>query len=168
MRSTRLAAVTLAGVLTLGAAATSVAAPAKSSTVKPTCAIAVTEQIPAGGVTINTGDTHGASLGTVTCGKLLGSGLAWMSFTVPASGNLVGGFKQYYATGSMHGKYVLVPTDSNSPQPSTFSAASYAGTLTVDGGTGAYHNAKGKGTITCRTPDSIHFSCTEHLKLARL
>ncbi len=172
MRSTHLAAV-LAGVLALGTAATSVAAPAarhKASkpVAKPTCWLAVTEQIPSGDTAINPADTQGSNQGRVTCGKLLGDGLAWMSFTVPSSGNLVGSFKQYYASGNMHGTYVLVPDSNDSNSSDQFSASSFTGTVKVTGGTGAFALAKGTGTLKCASPDAVHYHCTEHLKLASL
>jgi hypothetical protein len=166
LRRTRLAAA-LVGVLTLGAAATSVATAAAKhpAAIKPTCALALTQQIPAGETAINQADTSGTKVGTVTCGKLLGTGLAEMAFTIPDSGNLVGTTKQYFALGSMHGSYVLVPdqTDSNS-----FTASSYTGTLIIKGGTGAYQLAKGTGTLKCTSSDSVHLNCVEHLKLSRL
>jgi hypothetical protein len=129
----------------------------------------LTEQIPVGETAVNQADTTGASVGTVTCGKLLGTGLASMAFTVPASGNLVGTFKQYFAAGSLRGKYVLIPTSAtDAPAPSTFSATNYTGTLTVTGGTGVYQLAKGTGVLKCKSPDSIHLNCVEHFKLSSL
>lgn len=165
MRRTRLAAA-LAGVLALCAAATSLAtAAAKPAAIKPVCYLALTVQIPKGETAINPGDTSGANTGTVKCGKLLGAGLAQLSYTIPASGNLVGTAKQYFALGSMRASYVLVPdeTDSNS-----FSTASYTGTLKLKGGTGAYQLVKGTGKLKCTTQDSVHLSCVEHLKLSSL
>ncbi len=172
MRSTRLA-VALAGVLALGTAATSVAAPAAkhraaAPVAKPTCWLALAEQIPSGDTAINPADTQGSNQGTVTCGKLLGRGLAFMSFTVPDSGNLVGNFKQYFATGNMHGTYVLVPDNNDSSNTDQFSASSFTGTMKVAGGTGAFALAKGTGTLKCSSPDSVHYHCIEHLKLSSL
>jgi hypothetical protein len=167
VRRTRFTAAALAGVLAIGTA-TAVAAPAKHFAAKPTCGLKLTEQIPNGETAVNPADTQGSHVGTVACGKLLGTGLAWTAFTVSASGDLVGTFKQYFATGSLRGKFDLVPDDSNPPGTTTFAASSYTGTLTVTGGTGVYQAAKGAGKITCRSADSIHLSCTEHLKLTRL
>lgn len=165
MRSTRLAAA-LAGVLALGAAATSVAtAAAKHPAIKPTCALALTQQIPAGETAVNQADTSGTKVGTVTCGKLFGSGLAEMAFTIPDSGNLVGTTKQYFTLGSMHGSYVLVPDPA---EGDSFAASSYTGTLKIKGGTGVYQLAKGTGTLTCTSPDSVHLHCVEHLKLSQV
>jgi len=48
----------------------------------------------------------------------------------------------------------------------SFAASSYTGTITIKGGTGAYQKAKGTGTLTCQSPDSVHLTCVEHLKLA--
>lgn len=168
MRRTRLTAAAIAGVLAVGAGATAAAAPANRAGAKPTCALKLTEQIPDGETAVNPADTRGSHVGTVACGKLLGAGLAWTAFTVPASGDLVGTFKQYFATGSLRGKFDLVPDDSNPPGTTSFAASSYTGTLAVTGGTGAYQAAKGTGKITCHSADSIHLSCTEHLKLTRL
>ena len=170
MSRTRFTATALVGVLALAGAATSVAAPAKKGPVAtPACGLKLAEQIPNGETAINPADTQGSDVGTVKCGKLLGSGLASMAFTVPDSGNLVGTFKQYFATGSMHGKFMLVPDATDTPPATTtFAASSYTGTLTLTGGTGTYQLAKGTGTITCHSADSIHMSCLEHLKLTRL
>lgn len=165
MRRTRLAAA-LAAVLAVGVVATSVATAAKhSAAVKPTCFMALSAQIQPGETAINPADTSGANTGSIKCGKLLGAGLAQLSFTMPASGNLVGAAQEYFALGSMHGKYVLVPDD---PTSDSFSAASYTGTMTIKGGTGAFQMAKGTGKLKCTTTDSIHLSCVEHLKLTSL
>ena len=40
--------------------------------------------------------------------------------------------------------------------------------LTITGGTGTYAGAKGVGTMTCKTLDGIHTTCTDKLKLKQL
>jgi hypothetical protein len=169
LSSIRFTGVALTGLLTLGIAATSVAAP--RAAVKPTkvaCRLAIAEQVPAGATGINPADTQGTEFGTTACGKVLGSGVAVLPFTVPSDGSLRGTFHDYFATGTIHGKYVLIPGNSAPSSPSTFATERFTGTVTVSGGTGAYEGAKGTGTLRCVTTDAVHYSCVEHLRLAQL
>jgi hypothetical protein len=76
-------------------------------------------------------------------------------------------FQLYFLTGTLDGKYVLTPQEGNF-SPTTFTETDYLGTLTITGGTGAYKGAKGTGTMTCTTPDGIHTTCTDKLKLKKI
>jgi hypothetical protein len=47
-----------------------------------------------------------------------------------------------------------------------FYSQNFAGQITVSSGTGVYKGVKGKnskGTMSCNSPDSVHFSCTENV-----
>jgi hypothetical protein len=52
----------------------------------------------------------------------------------------------------------------------SFEAQTWQGTVKVVGGTGLYKGIKSKkaGTMTCLSPDSVHLSCTQKLKLKPL
>jgi hypothetical protein len=58
-----------------------------------------------------------------------------------------------------------VTSGSRAPTTTTFTATKYSGTVSVIGGTGDWAHVTGKGTLTCSSPDAVHTSCTEHLKL---
>jgi hypothetical protein len=137
----------------------------KPTTVKETCKLSLTAQIPAGDTVITPGDPQGTQAGSVACGKLFGQGVQTDPYTATSSGDVDGTYKQYFATGTIHGVYDLTLTSQSAPTTTTFTAAGYTGTVSVAAGTGTYAGVKGKGTLTCSTSDSVHTSCTEHLKL---
>ena len=79
----------------------------------------------------------------------------------------MGSFRTYFPTGMLRGTYTLFP------QPGTFDANSfntttYLGVMKITGGTGAFQNAKGTGTMKCKSIDGIHTTCTNRLKLTQL
>lgn len=47
----------------------------------------------------------------------------------------------------------------------TFGTQDYTGTAKLLGGTAAYKGIVGSAKLSCTTPDSVHFSCAEKLKL---
>jgi hypothetical protein len=138
---------------------------AKPVTEKVTCTLALTTEVPAGDTVITPGDPSGTQFGFVGCGKLLGKGVQTDPFSQTASGDIVGPYKQYFGTGSLHGQYDLTVTGQSAPTTTTFTATSYTGSVSVAGGTGAWAHVTGKGTLACSSADAIHTSCTEHLKL---
>jgi hypothetical protein len=154
-------------LLTIGVAAGAAKTHAKPKkvTAKVTCALALTAEVPAGDTVVTPGDPSGSQFGFVGCGKLLGQGVQSDPYSQTASGDTVGSYKQYFGTGSIHGLYDLSVTEQSAPTTTTFTATSYAGTMSVTGGSGTWAGVRGKGTLTCSTPDAIHTSCTEHLKL---
>jgi hypothetical protein len=126
------------------------------------------------GITVARGDNtvtppvaNGVEFGSARCGKLFGKGVERDSFQVPDSGENKATYVLYFPTGTIHGKYVLTPQEGDFG-PSSFTETDYLGTLTITGGTGTYKGAKGVGTMTCKTLDGIHTTCTDKLKLARL
>jgi hypothetical protein len=123
-------------------------------------------QIPTGATAVTAGAVQGTYAGHAGCGAPLWSGVASSPFTIDASGDVNATFKEYLATGTLSGAYSLAITDQSPPTQTTFAATSYAGTVTVTGGSGVYRGVTGAGTLTCTTPDSIHLSCKEKLKLA--
>jgi hypothetical protein len=153
-----------AGSLAFGA----VAASATSSLViKTTCKTATGISIAQDTTAVIPGVAKGIEYGPAHCGKVLGSGVQTVAFKVPDSGNRVGDFQTWLATGSLRGKYTLVP------QPGTFDSQSfntttYTGVMKITGGTGAYQNAKGTATMKCKSIDGIHTTCTNKLKLTQL
>jgi hypothetical protein len=135
---------------------------------KVTCKLELNVQPAPGQTDVTPADESGARYGAVHCGKVLGQGVEQDSFAFLTSGDLQGKYKQYFGTGSAHGAFTLTPGDSPPPTSTTFSTATYTGTYTITGGTGAYAKALGKGTVSCTTQDSVHFSCTEKIKLKQL
>jgi hypothetical protein len=117
------------------------------------------------------GKFHGYSFGLNSCGTPLGNGLQYASykFTVNAFGSVAipgpGTFKDYYDAGTTHGSYQF----DNGFNPRTDRSFMLRGSVKVLGGTGAYKNAAGSGTITCRTRDlGNHLRCTVTLSMNRL
>ena len=157
----------IAGLLTTGVAAVAAKTPvkAKKVTAKVTCTLALTAEVPAGDTVVTPGDPQGTQFGFVDCGRLFGSGVQTDPYTQTSSGDVVGSYRQYFGTGSVHGDYDLAVTEQSAPTTTTFTAASYAGTVSITGGSGAYAGVTGKGTLACSPPDAIHTTCTEHLKL---
>jgi TctA family transporter len=138
---------------------------AKGNTVASTCHANVATAIPAGSSTVTPASEDGTQYGSVVCGKL-GRGVQASAFTSLSSGDLQGKYTDYFGAGSVRGTYALTPADT-SVTPSSFASVAYAGTVTIDGGTGIYRLAKGKGTLTCSSSDGLHMSCTTKLKLTR-
>lgn len=97
---------------------------------------------------------------------MFGGGIAANEFKLLDSGDLQGSWTQYFGVGTIHGKFSLTPADTGPPSsPTTFAAISYTGTATVDGGTGAYKKATGKGTMNCSSADGVHFTCSDTVKV---
>lgn len=110
---------------------------------------------------------QGAEYGTAKCGKTFGSGVQADTFKVPASGDNLAQYQLYFPTGTIHGKYHLIPQQGTFGT-SNFSETDYVGVLTVTGGTGTFQGAAGTGTMKCKSLDGIHTSCTNKLKLTKL
>ena len=137
----------------------------KSTKAKPTtvyCRTAVGLMIPAGQTEITPPASQGDEWGTASCGKL-GKGAQGDNFTVVDSGDSVGKFTWYLSTGTVSGTFDLTPQEGS--LGSGFASVTYLGTLKVTGATGTLVGVKGTGTMNCSSPDSIHTSCTDKLKL---
>lgn len=159
----------VAGLLLTGVAGaqagTKSTATTRTATTKVTCVTTLTDTIPQGDTGVTPDDTEGRQAGQVVCHKLLGPGMQTDRFKIADTGDASGTYTQYFGTGTVRGKYRLTPADSQPSSTTTFASTSYAGTITITGGTGAYRGVKGKGTETCSTSDGVHTSCTEKLKV---
>jgi hypothetical protein len=173
-----MAALLTAGIATASASATPAAKKPVSVNTKPvtklkpvkttlTCNLKLATQIPANDVTVTQGAESGKQYGRAGCGKPLFSGVEQSSFLQDQSGDLSGTYQQWFNAGSLYGDYTLTPQDTGPPTSTTFTNASYTGTVTVTGGTGIYRKAAGTGTLTCATADLAHYTCTEKLKLVQ-
>jgi hypothetical protein len=155
-----LGAVTLAFGVAVATASKSKTTKAKSTTVY--CDTSVSIAVPATDTDVTPAATSGNEYGSVICHQL-GHGVQADSFTVPNSGDTVARFTFYMPTGTLSGTYDLTPQTGS--LGSGFASVSYLGTLKVTHGTGALAGVTGTGTMTCSSPDSIHTSCTDKLKL---
>jgi hypothetical protein len=88
---------------------------------------------------------------------------------------MIGKYTQYFGDGSVRGTFDLVPQEgSGNLTPGSFTSQSWQGTLKIAGGTGAFkavQGLKGKknlGTLSCTSPDTVHLTCTEKVKLAAI
>jgi hypothetical protein len=175
-----LAGAAIAGLLTVGvatapaltthAAVRATAGKKKSTkptttTTKLTCSLNLAMQVPGGSVTVTQGSVDGNQFGRANCGSPLGTGVEGDSFTSDSGGTLSGSYQQYFNAGTVYGDYTLTPNDTGPPTTTSFASASYTGTLTIKDGKGLDKHAVGTGTLTCTTADSVHYTCTEKLKL---
>ncbi len=141
-------------------------AAAKGKKVKATtvyCRTDVGVTIPAGATDITPPALSGKEYGPASCGKL-GNGVQADAFTVPGSGDTLAKFTWYLSTGTVTGTYDLTPQEGS--LGTGFASVSYLGELKVTHGTGTLAGVTGTGTMTCASPDSIHTSCTDKLKLS--
>jgi hypothetical protein len=130
------------------------------------CTVSVTSQVPAGETVVLPSASQGQQWGSIECGKKLGSGVEHSVFKSPDTGDVSGTFKAYFTSGLLRGKYAL--TQQEGTLSTSFTSASYTGTVIVTGGTGAFNGARGKGTISCASPDGLHFTCNEKLSFKKL
>lgn len=163
------------GLLTAGIASvasaktTSGSKPAKKTTkvvtTRVTCKVSLVTQIPSNDTGVAQGATSGAQFGFLGCDKPLHKGVVHDTWTQDTSGDLSGSIQHWFNNGSVYGTFALTPASTGPPQPTTFAAESFSGTITLKGATGAFKGVTGKGTLVCSTPDLAHFSCTEKLLL---
>lgn len=138
--------------------------PKAAPMVKVTCHVSEAILPPAGSDEVVPPVDQGQAYGSASCGSL-GSGVQSASMVLQQSGDTTGNWWKYFRTGAVYGTYDLTPGSSLPTNPANFAAGSYTGVLVVTGGTGAMKGVTGTGASTCNTPDSVHFSCTEQLKL---
>jgi hypothetical protein len=138
---------------------------AKPVVTKVHCTSLLSDAVPVGSTLITPPLDSGAQFGTASCGAW-GKGAVTDSFSTDDGGDISGPMTTYLKSGGVSTKYTLTQSANQPlPTPYTFGNADYVGTVKVTGGFGAFAKAKGTGTIACDTLDSVHFSCTEHLKL---
>jgi hypothetical protein len=140
----------------------------KTVTASATCKVNLTTAAPLGSIDVTAGGSSGIQFGKQFCGTPLGAGISHATFTLSDSGDLSGSIQHWFPSGQVFGTYTLTPGASSGPPTATsFGQASYDGTVTIKGGTGALKGATGSGTMTCSTNDAVHYTCTEKLKLAQ-
>lgn len=144
------------------------AAPAPPQVTAVKCKSAVTAQIPSGATALIPPISQGTQYGGVRCGTPFGSGVQRDSLTLLDSGDVKGSYTLYLGAGTVHGKYDLTPGEGPPLSTATFQTVTYTGKLNVVGGTGGFTGAKGKGKLTCSSPDGLHLSCADKLRLSQL
>lgn len=143
------------------------AAPSKTTakSVVFKCHISLTTEAPWGTQVVDVPPSKGTQYGPSHCGRF-GGAVQADSFKIPDSGDMVGGYAQYFLAGTIHGKFDLQPLTGLEPTSTTFESQDWSGTVTVTGGTGTWAKVTGKkGTLTCTSPDSVHLHCVEKVKL---
>ena len=159
-----------AGITTAATAKTSTGGkkPAKLSpkpvTTKVSCKLTLVTQPPANDISIVPGTT-GSQFGTARCAGPVGPGVENDTYSTADSGNVTAPYTLWVKGGTLTGTYKLIPTGGGQPSAgnNTFGAQSYAGTLAVTGGSGAWKGATGKAKLICATADGVHLKCTESL-----
>ena len=170
-----------AASLVVGVGFASAASSSTSTTVKVKpinlhCNISMATQPPSGSSSVDPTAAQGNQYGTTHCPtRGFGPGMIADSFTVPDSGDNVGTYTEYFNAGSVSGTFDLTPQESPPLTSTTFSSQSWTGTITVDSGTGVYkgiktyhkkHHPVVPGVFNCTSPDSVHLTCTEQIKVA--
>ena len=99
----------------------------------------------------------GTTFAALKCSKPFGAGVQQGTFAESIAGtqiSVTGKFKNFYDNGTNHGSYKLSGTVASGTITAT-------GSVKVTGGTGAYKNMKGTGTLKCTTTDAGKtYSCT--------
>ncbi len=154
------------------AMAASASSASSSPTTKLTCKISLSTVPPAGSNAVNQPPAQGWEYGAVHCPKAgFGGGLEGSSFTLLDTGDTVGKFTQYFKAGSISGSFDLSPQQSGTLSQTGFAAQNWQGTMKITGGTGVFSaikSKKGTGVLKCMSPDSVHESCTEKIKLTAI
>jgi hypothetical protein len=81
---------------------------------------------------------------------------------------MVGHYTQWFDGGTLSGTFDLQPGESPPLDVNTFYSESFSGNVLVTGGTNAFKGVKSKnhrGTMSCNSPDSVHFNCTQNVKV---
>ena len=124
---------------------------------------------PRGQPAVDQPNSGGDGYGPATCSPTaFGTGSRWFRFTIPDSGDMVGKYTDYYDGGTLSGTFDLEPQESPPLTSDTFYSESFSGKVLVTGGTAVYKGVKSKnskGTMSCNSPDSVHFSCTQKMSV---
>jgi hypothetical protein len=136
----------------------------KPVTTKVSCQLTLVLQPAANDVSIVPG-TSGSQSGTAKCPAPVGRGVQTDKYSTDDSGDITAPYTQWFKGGTLAGQYKLIPTGGGQPSAgnNTFGAQSYAGTLTVTGGSGGWKGAAGQAKLACATADGVHLICTEAL-----
>lgn len=164
-----LAALFTAGIPAVATAARSIPHTKKTATTKTvhaSCKLSLTTVAPPGSIGVEAGATSGTNYGNSTCASER-PGVARQVFAIDAAGDMGGKLQQWFATGSLYGTFKLTASSASAPPTSTsFGKAAYSGTVTLMGASGQLKGVTGSGKLTCTTPDSLHYTCIEKLKLS--
>lgn len=174
LMGTAVAALFTAGITTAATAAASTKAHTKTKIekktihVNATCKLALTTVAPSGTTGVTPGSATGNNYGTSNCGKSLSSGAARQTYSLTDAGALTGKIQHWFKIGTVYGTFTLTEMPASAPPTTTtFGAASYSGSVKITGGGGLLKGTTGGGTMSCSTTDSLHYTCTEKLKLAQ-
>jgi hypothetical protein len=143
-----IAGVLAVGVPVVGAAAGTAATSSGATTI--TCTYKVYNQTPT--------QLSGFTFAYINCPQPFGPGVESATFTATVNAQTgavteEGTYKHWYDTGTVHGTYSLRGQDT--------SVATFKGTFTDMGGTGAFKETKGTGTLTCSTTNAgVTLACT--------
>jgi hypothetical protein len=143
------------GVPVVGAAASTAAT--SSAAAKTTCTYKINNQTPT--------KLSGFSFGYVNCPEPFGNGVQSATYTATlntktGAATTKGSYRNWFDTGTLYGTYSL------RGQYTSATRATFKGTFTITGGTGAFKAAKkATGTLTCSTTNADATStCTSVLK----
>lgn len=173
LMGTAVSALFTAGISTATAVAASPTKTVKKTVTKTvpvsaTCKLALTTLAPAGSTAPVAGGQQGVNAGATSCNAPLSRGFSRQSYTLDTAGDLNGKIQSWFGSGSVFGTYTLTPSSaSGPPTTSSFGSAAYTGTVKITGASGTLKGATGTGTLTCSTSDSVHYNCTEKLKLTQ-
>jgi hypothetical protein len=88
--------------------------------------------------------------------------------TSPLTGTFTGPFTMYFKRGTITGTFTIGFVTTVCCSPLRITGVTYNGTVQVTGGTRAYSNVRGSGTVTGFSPDAKRTQLTEHLVLTGL
>ena len=166
-------AISLLVIAVVGGALVADAAGAKAhkatgKTVRLHCRITLIQQPAAGQDAVVPADS-GDHFGRFNCPHGFQSGVIHDSFKVPDSGDTVAKYVAYFNGGTFSGTFDLTPGGGEELSDTSFQSESWKGTMTVRRGSGIYKGIalakKGKGKLTCTSPDTVHLRCLETISL---
>ena len=164
----------VAALFTAGIPAAMAATPAhhskktttRTETKGESCKLSLTTVAPPGAPGVTAGTTSGINFGKSSCSAAR-PGVARQVFAIDTAGDMTGKIQQWFATGSVYGTFQLTAASLTGPPTATsFGKAAYSGTVKLTGASGMMKGITGMGTMTCSTPDSLHFTCKEKLTLS--
>jgi len=133
------------------------------------CTLTLDTTPPAGQANVDQPPAAGKQYGPAHCArKGFGWGLEGDSFTVPDSGDNVGTYVLYLHEGSIVGRFDLAPNNDQTLTGDSFTNEAWLGTVRMLAGTGIYKgikDKKGTGVMTCTSPDTVHLTCHEKIKV---
>jgi hypothetical protein len=172
LAATAVAAVSLALVVGIAPASGHGRTTPTSQVVTLTCNFRLTSVPKAGSTSVIPDDTSGTQYGRNGCTPdpktaypaNFGQGVMSDSFTIADTGDTTGTYMQYFVSGALRGTFDLTPAEGGCG----FTCANYTGTGTITSATGGYAGTTERtpAKLTCSSPDGVHYSCTETVRLA--